>query len=103
MRIVTVTFKGVECVVARDFGRALGYGKDGAKLVDMMREEWTDEFEPGVDALPLKGQELRDLKGLAPEAGRRFKRPFCPIGEVPGRQSLALADVFSSLHNPQLD
>ena len=68
-QILAVTFKGVECVVARDLGRALEYSKDGKKLVDLIRDEWADEFQDGTDTFVLKDQEMRDFKALVPEYG----------------------------------
>lgn len=43
---------------ARDLGRALGYGADGKNLIPMIRREWADEFEEGVDFVISKSLDL---------------------------------------------
>jgi prophage antirepressor-like protein len=51
--------RGRICVVAADLGFALGYARNGKKLVDVIREKWADEFLDGEDFTVLTGADLR--------------------------------------------
>jgi prophage antirepressor-like protein len=70
--IKTVFYKGRPCWMAKDIGRALGYGNDGLKLAQRITQDWANEFALGQDYLLITGQELADLKSLlklSPERG----------------------------------
>ena len=45
IEIPTYVIDGKPCWLARDIGRLLGYSDDGGRLVRLISEEWSDEFE----------------------------------------------------------
>jgi hypothetical protein len=65
-------FKGRACIIASDAGAALGYGDDGKKLVDRIRDDWAAELIKTKDYDVLLDEELREfrrLSALTPESG----------------------------------
>lgn len=60
--LTTITYKGKPAWIARDVGAALGYEQDGRRLVNLIRDEWADEFIDGADYALIAGKDLRDLK-----------------------------------------
>jgi prophage antirepressor-like protein len=65
-RLTKVIYRGREAAVALEFGRLLGYAKNGSKLVDMITMRWADRFREGIDYELLKGRDLQDFKELSP-------------------------------------
>lgn len=60
--IPTYELEGQHAWLARDIGRALGYGREGRRLVGMITERWASEFIEGHDYLLLTGEELAGLR-----------------------------------------
>lgn len=61
--LVTVDNEGSPAWAATQIGQALGY-EDGRKLTDLVRSDWKDEFEEGVDFRLASRSELIALKGV---------------------------------------
>ncbi len=55
-------FRDRVCIIAAALGRALGYGNDGKKLSDVIRQEWSKEILAGHDYAVLTGADLREFK-----------------------------------------
>ena len=47
--ITTVFWNGRPCWMAKDIGRALGYGGQGYRPTRRITQDWVDEFMEGVD------------------------------------------------------
>jgi prophage antirepressor-like protein len=63
-----VTFRGEPVVVARELANALGYA-DPSRLGDLIRREWSGDFQEGEDFRLLEGEELAEFKRLTPSGG----------------------------------
>lgn len=62
--LTAVTYKGQPSVIAKEFGKFLGYAKDGSKLVSLINDEWKKSFEVGKHFVVLKDKELKQFKEL---------------------------------------
>jgi prophage antirepressor-like protein len=70
--ITTVFYRGRPCWMAKDIGRALGYGNDGQKLAQRITQDWANEFIEETDFAVIKGENLVSFKTLLeaiPESG----------------------------------
>ena len=66
--VTAVCFRGRWTFRAAEVGLAIGYA-DGARMVDKIRGEWSDEFAEGKDYDLLRGAALKEFKRLSPESG----------------------------------
>lgn len=66
--LTAVTYKGRPAWIGVQVGEALEY-QPGAKLTEMMRAEWTEEFTEGVDFDILRGADLAEFKKLVADGG----------------------------------
>lgn len=57
---------------AAQVGDTIGY-EDGARLVDKIRGEWSDEFVEGKDYELLKGAPLKAFREVSPDSGETSK------------------------------
>lgn len=64
VEMMAVTYKGRPAVIAKEFGKWLGYSKDGGKLVSLIGDEWKGYFQAGKHYVILTGKELADFKEL---------------------------------------
>jgi prophage antirepressor-like protein len=62
--LTALTYKGQPAVIAKEFGKFLGYAKDGSKLVSLINDEWKKSFESGKHFVVLKDKELKQFKEL---------------------------------------
>ncbi len=60
--LTTITYKGKNCWLAAEIGRAIGYGENGSRLVTNITRNWKDELVEGQDYLILRGDELVEFK-----------------------------------------
>lgn len=70
--LVAYPFRGRHAWIAADVGRHLGYASAGKKLIDRMRDDWTDEMIEGDDFDTLTGADLAEFKAICeatPENG----------------------------------
>lgn len=66
-RLLNLSWNGRECWLLTQVNEALGYA-DGV-LSDLLRREWSDEFERGVDYEILEGTDLQVLRETLLAAG----------------------------------
>lgn len=57
--LLSLTWRGRPCWIARYIGRVLGYGNNGKRLPTKILGEWRREFYPDVDFDLLEGEELK--------------------------------------------
>lgn len=62
--LTTYVFRGRPCWIAADVGKPLDYADEGKKLVDSIRDEWSDELVAGEDFEVLTGAKLREFKEI---------------------------------------
>lgn len=70
--LTALTYKGQPAVIAKEFGKFLGYSKDGSKLVSLINDEWKKFFKEGKHFVVLRGKDLKDFKemlGVNPSHG----------------------------------
>ena len=60
--LTTYDHLGRPAWIARDIGVALGYARDGKRLVTLITSEWDDEFIEGHDYVLLAGEDLAQLR-----------------------------------------
>jgi excisionase family DNA binding protein len=74
-RLPTYNFRGRECWIAADVGRALGYAHEG--LVRVIRKDWADEMIEWQDFEVLTGESLQDFKatGFPPDERSGSRSP----------------------------
>lgn len=63
--LVTLSWEGRPCWVARHIGARLGYSHEGKRLPNKIIGEWADEFVSGHDYAFLTGDDLEAFKGIA--------------------------------------
>jgi len=63
-QITQIIFKGQPVLIAKEVGRALGYADDGNSLNKRIINEWSDEFEDGIETIKFEGLQLYELKRL---------------------------------------
>jgi prophage antirepressor-like protein len=68
-RVHVLDIGGRAVVVARELGDLLGYGSQGAQLVTMLTDKWSDELIPDTDVITLRGGSLAALKRACRELG----------------------------------
>ncbi|MCK6529683.1 hypothetical protein L6R50_19730 [Myxococcota bacterium] len=62
--LVTLVHDGRPCWIARQVGEAIGYALGGRRLVNLIRGEWSAEFEEGKDYDLLTGKALLAVRAL---------------------------------------
>ncbi len=62
--VTTITYKGKNCWIAAEIGRAIGYANKGGRLVTKITGSWKDELAEGRDYAILRGDELVEFKQL---------------------------------------
>ena len=62
--VTAVMWRGRWCWRGAEVGRAIGY-EQGRRLVDKIRGEWSADFRQGKDYDLLRGEDLREFKGLS--------------------------------------
>ena len=67
--LVTLTWDGRPCWVARQIAARIGYGHDGKRLPNKILGDWSGEFIPGHDYALLQGAELQSFHAAVAEAG----------------------------------
>jgi len=67
--LVTFTWQGRPCWVARHLGAILGQSHDGKRLPNKILGDWSDEFVPGHDFTLLHGDDLTAFQTAARESG----------------------------------
>lgn len=67
--LVTLTWEGRPCWVARHIGARLGYSHEGKRLPNKVLGEWADEFIPGHDYALLQGEDLATFHAAVAAAG----------------------------------
>lgn len=65
--LTVVNVRGRPAWFASEIGRVLGYDKDGARLGELVTNEWAADFKAGVDFEIIKNEDLRSLKELTRE------------------------------------
>ena len=74
--------------IAREVGMAMEY-EDGSKLVDLIGDEWADEFAEGTDFVRVTGKALAEVKSVL--AQRESGESNCPRSTgVVGKRSPSL-------------
>ena len=71
--IETITIDDEAFWLGRSIGRALGYARNGEKLVRNIRRRWTRDFAIGIDYVDLTADTLERVRGLIPRL-RRTRR-----------------------------
>ncbi len=79
--LVTLTYEGRPCWVAREIGRILGYSRDGRRLLHKINDKWHDELVEDHDYTVLRGEDLEEFKAsmLVGDAGARLKKHRPPM------------------------
>lgn len=67
--LVTLTWDGRPCWVARHIGARLGYSHDGKRLPNKILGEWSDEFVAGHDYALLQGEDLAAFRTAVSASG----------------------------------
>lgn len=67
--LVTFTWQGRPCWVARHLGTLLGQSHEGKRLPNKILGDWSDEFVPGHDFTLLHGDDLVAFQAAARESG----------------------------------
>lgn len=67
--LVTLTWEGRPCWVARHIGARLGYSHEGKRLPNKILGEWADEFVPGHDYALLQGEDLASFHAAIVASG----------------------------------
>lgn len=62
--LTTIFYKNRPCWIAREVGNAMGYARNGERLITNIAKEWNDEFIEGHDFVIISGSELADFKAL---------------------------------------
>lgn len=70
--LTTITYMGKPAWLAYEVGAVLGYSDKGKRLTKKIANEWSREFQRGLDYLKVDGKNLKDLKellGVRPDSG----------------------------------
>jgi prophage antirepressor-like protein len=67
--LVTLTWDGRPCWVARHIGARLGYSHEGKRLPNKILGEWADEFVAGHDYALLQGEDLASFRAAVAASG----------------------------------
>ena len=63
-QLTTIVYRGRPAWIAREVGAAIGYAREGERLITNMTADWAGEFIEGTDYLVLQGSELAQFKQL---------------------------------------
>lgn len=74
-QVTQIMYKGQPVLIAKEVGRALGYAKEGSRLVDSINADWSNEFIYGIDYIKLVGAELVELKRVLKQTTNFVVRP----------------------------
>lgn len=65
--LVTLTWNGRPCWIARHIGACIGYSQGGKRIPSKILGDWSDEFIAGKDYLLLQGEDLVAFQHSAPQ------------------------------------
>jgi prophage antirepressor-like protein len=63
--LTTIFYQNKPCWIAREVGNAMGYARNGERLVTKITKEWSEEFIEEHDFVSISGSELAEFKVLS--------------------------------------